>query len=161
MSMIRSRVPLRTAALALVLAAGFALHTGAAIAPTTRPVAAVEIASANASPGSAMEQRAPRRGVRRAVRREARDARRARRAEGDVNGLAVASFVTATAGFLLLGFLGSAVAVVLGVVALSRIRRYGERGRGLAIAGIILGAIGFLVGVLLLAVVVGQWIAFR
>jgi hypothetical protein len=52
------------------------------------------------------------------------------------NGLAVASFVCGLAFFC--GITAPA-AVVLGHVALSQIKRTGESGRGLAIAGLVLG----------------------
>ena len=40
--------------------------------------------------------------------------------------------------------LGSLAGVVLGVIALSQIKRSRQQGRGLAIAGIVLGALGLL-----------------
>lgn len=61
------------------------------------------------------------------------------------NSMAVASFVC--------GFLCSLLAVVFGHIALSQISRSGESGRGLAIAGLVLGYIG--VGVVVLAVLAG------
>ena len=59
------------------------------------------------------------------------------------NGLAVASLI---AGFLWMGWLGSALAVVFGHVALGQINRSGgrESGSGLAIAGLVLGYFGML-----------------
>ena len=50
-------------------------------------------------------------------------------------------------------WVGSILALVFGYVALSQIRRTGQDGRGLAIAGIVLGYIG--VAVLAIAIVVG------
>lgn len=63
------------------------------------------------------------------------------------NGLAVASLVL---GILWLYWLGSVLAVIFGHVALNQISRSGEmqQGRGLAIAGLVLGWVG--VGILLL-----------
>jgi hypothetical protein len=62
------------------------------------------------------------------------------------NGLAVASLVL---GIIWLYWLGSILAVIFGHVALSQIARSGQNGRGLAIAGLVLGWIG--VGVLVIA----------
>ncbi|MDQ1602221.1 MAG: hypothetical protein QOE01_66 [Actinomycetota bacterium] len=66
------------------------------------------------------------------------------------NGLAVASLVL---GILWLFWLGSLLAVIFGHIALSQIRRRGEGGRGMAIAGLVLGYIG--VAFFLLFFVVG------
>jgi hypothetical protein len=67
------------------------------------------------------------------------------------NGLAVASLVL---GILWLCWLGSVLAVIFGHVALAQIKKTGAAGRGLAIAGLVLGYAGvgsaLLVGVLTL-----------
>jgi len=55
------------------------------------------------------------------------------------DGLAITSFIL---GVLWLSWLGSIVAVILGHIALRNIRRTHASGRGLAIAGLILGYIG-------------------
>ena len=55
------------------------------------------------------------------------------------NGMAIASLVL---GVLWLYWLGSVLALVFGYVARSQIRRTGQQGAGLALAGIILGWIG-------------------
>lgn len=57
---------------------------------------------------------------------------------------------------LVLAFFVSLGAVICGHIALSQIKRTGENGRGLAIAGLILGYLG-LVGGLILAIV---WVSF-
>jgi hypothetical protein len=54
------------------------------------------------------------------------------------NGLAIASLITSAAGLLICG-LACPVGAILGHVALRRIRETGEEGRGLALAGIIIG----------------------
>lgn len=59
-----------------------------------------------------------------------------------LNTLAVISFVSA--------FFVSLVAVVLGHLALGRIKRTGERGRGLAIAGLVLGYAGCIIGAVMI-----------
>lgn len=53
-----------------------------------------------------------------------------------VSGLAVAAFVLGVLCFL------PAVGLVLGLVALARIRRRGERGKGFAVAGCVLSSVG-------------------
>lgn len=55
------------------------------------------------------------------------------------NGLAVASLVL---GIIWLCGLGSILAVIFGHVALGQIKRSGEQGAGLAIAGLVLGWVG-------------------
>jgi Domain of unknown function (DUF4190) len=55
------------------------------------------------------------------------------------DGLAITSFIL---GLLWLSWLGSIAAVILGHIALRNIRRTHASGRGLAIAGLVLGYIG-------------------
>jgi hypothetical protein len=62
------------------------------------------------------------------------------------NGLAIGSLIASLVGFLC--GLGSIVGIILGIVALNQIKARGEGGRGLAIAGIVIGAISLLVGIL-------------
>jgi hypothetical protein len=71
-----------------------------------------------------------------------------------MNGLAVASLIC---GLLWLGWIGSALAIAFGHVALGQIQRAGGRegGRGIAIAGLVLGYFGALTFVLALLVSVG------
>jgi hypothetical protein len=59
-------------------------------------------------------------------------------------GMAIASFVTSTVGLLFLGGLPGPVGLGLGIAALRRIRTSGKAGRGWAIAGIAIGAVGIL-----------------
>ena len=59
-------------------------------------------------------------------------------------GMAIASFVTSTAGLLFLGGLPGPVGLGLGIAALRRIKVSGKAGRGWAIAGIAIGAVGIL-----------------
>ena len=76
----------------------------------------------------------------------------------ETNGLAIGSLVTSVAGGLLgiplsfvcfVGILIPIVGAVLGVVALSQIKRTNQQGRGLAIAGIVVGATAAVLLVLL------------
>lgn len=59
--------------------------------------------------------------------------------------MAIASLVCSVFG-LLCG-IGSLVGVVLGFVALGQIKTTGQQGRGLAIAGIAVGGVFFVIGV--------------
>jgi len=61
------------------------------------------------------------------------------------NGLAIASMVL---GILWVYWIGSIIAVVLGHIALAQMRRNHDQGRGMAIAGLVLGYIG--IGTLLI-----------
>jgi hypothetical protein len=55
------------------------------------------------------------------------------------NGLAITSMIL---GIIWVYWLGSILAVIFGHIALSQIKRFGQRGRGMAIAGLILGYLG-------------------
>lgn len=63
------------------------------------------------------------------------------------NGMAIASFVCA--------FLCSLLAVIFGHIALSQIGKTGQGGRGLAIAGLVLGYIGVGIGIFVWLALVG------
>lgn len=60
-------------------------------------------------------------------------------------GLATASLATSVGGLLVLGGLPGPVGVGLGIAALRRIRRRGTRGRGMAVAGVVVGVVSTLV----------------
>jgi len=68
------------------------------------------------------------------------------------NALAIASLVTSLAGFFTCG-IGNILGLIFGVVGLVQIRRSGEGGRGLAVAGVVISALTF-VG-LLMALIIG------
>jgi hypothetical protein len=55
------------------------------------------------------------------------------------NGMAIASLVTSIATVILCGGLLSFVGAILGHVALGQIKRSGQNGRGLAVAGVAIG----------------------
>lgn len=65
------------------------------------------------------------------------------------NGLAIASMVL---GILWLWWIGSILGVIFGHIALHQIRMSGEGGRGMAIAGLVIGYLGLLTGVLLVII---------
>jgi hypothetical protein len=69
-------------------------------------------------------------------------------APASISGMAIAAFVLGLLGFAVVSAI---LGIVLGCVALRQIRRTGQRGKGLAIAGIVLG--GVWLAVLALAVV--------
>lgn len=72
------------------------------------------------------------------------------------DGLAVASLVTSVGGLVLLAGATGPIGIGLGIGALARVRRTGAQGRGMAIAGIVVGA----VGTALLAFIVFLTVAF-
>jgi hypothetical protein len=80
----------------------------------------------------------------------------------ETNGLAIASLITSIVGgllgiplsFAMIGILFPIIGAVLGVAALSQIKRTGQQGRGLAIAGIAVGATAAVLLVLLVILVV-------
>jgi hypothetical protein len=68
------------------------------------------------------------------------------------NGMAIASFVTSLAGTFVLCGVSGIVGIILGVIALRRSKELQGTGRGMAIAGIVIGAVQ-LVLVVALAIV--------
>lgn len=59
------------------------------------------------------------------------------------NGLAVASMILSIVGFIwILPLIGSVAGAIMGHIALGQIRRTGESGRGMALAGVIVGWAG-------------------
>lgn len=67
------------------------------------------------------------------------------------NTLAIVSLVSA--------FFISLVAVITGHIALNQIKQTGEGGRGLALAGVILGYIGIVFGIIYAVVMIGAMAA--
>ncbi|OBB76038.1 MULTISPECIES: DUF4190 domain-containing protein [Mycobacterium] len=61
------------------------------------------------------------------------------------NGLAIGSLVASAIGVLC--GVGSLIGIVLGIVALNQVKNSGEGGRGLAIAGIAVGAATLLLNI--------------
>jgi hypothetical protein len=70
------------------------------------------------------------------------------------NGLAIASLACGLAQFMF-GPLATIPAIVFGHVARGQIKRTGEQGAGLALAGLILGWAAVILGIVLIIVVVG------
>lgn len=82
-----------------------------------------------------------------------------------MNGLALAGFIVSLVGLVLfffgwIGALIGLVGLILSIIGRRQIAARGERGRGLATAGIIIGAVAVVLGivytVVLLAVIVPQ-----
>jgi Domain of unknown function (DUF4190) len=63
------------------------------------------------------------------------------------NPLAIASLISS--------FFISLVGIILGHIALSQIKRTGEGGRGLAIAGLVIGYIGLVAGIFIFISIMG------
>jgi Domain of unknown function (DUF4190) len=61
------------------------------------------------------------------------------------NGMAIASLVCSLLGWLCV--IGPPLGLIFGFVALSQIKQTGQRGRGMAIAGIVIGAIAIVLGI--------------
>ncbi len=64
------------------------------------------------------------------------------------NTLAIVSLVSAIVGFVLIPFIASIVAVITGHMSLNQLKQSGEQGRGLALAGTIIGWVGIGLSVL-------------
>jgi hypothetical protein len=63
-------------------------------------------------------------------------------APAKTNTLAIVSLVSSLVGLLIIPLIGSVVGVITGHMSLGQIRNTGEQGRGLALAGTILGYVG-------------------
>lgn len=74
------------------------------------------------------------------------------------DGLAIAAFVVSLVGLLIFGLPCGIISLCLGIPALRRIKLLGEKGRGLAIAGIAVG--GFDIGAVLLATILRMAVLF-
>ncbi len=73
-------------------------------------------------------------------------------------GSLVASVLAIPLGFFIVGPLFAIVGVVLGIIALNQIKQSGENGRGLALAGIIVG--GVILALTVISFIVGfAWYA--
>lgn len=71
------------------------------------------------------------------------------------NVLSIISMISSIAGFIwILPFLGSVAGVIMGHISLGQIKRTGEKGRGMALAGIIVGYVGLAFLLVIAAVIV-------
>jgi Domain of unknown function (DUF4190) len=76
-----------------------------------------------------------------------------RTAATTTSGTAVASLVFSILSWLLCPFMGALIAIVLGLLAKSEIRRTGQAGAGMATAGVVIGVVHVVVYGLVLVVV--------
>ncbi len=73
------------------------------------------------------------------------------------NGMAVGALVTSLAGVIFTAGMGSFVGAILGHIALGQIKRTGEQGRGMALAGVIIGWVSaalWIIGVIVFIIAV-------
>ena len=85
---------------------------------------------------------------------------RAAASAGRTNGKAIASLILGIVGVTGIPFVASVIAIILGYMARREIAETGEDGRGLAIAGIILGWVGvvlILIGALVAGLFFATW----
>ena len=61
---------------------------------------------------------------------------------GKTSTLAIVALISAIVGFVLIPVIPSVVAVITGHIALGQVKKTGEQGRGLALAGTIVGWVG-------------------
>jgi hypothetical protein len=71
----------------------------------------------------------------------------------NTNGMAIAALICGVLGFSTCG-VTSILAVIFGHISLSQIRRNDEDGRGLGIAGLVLGYVAVAIGLLILVIVI-------
>lgn len=69
-------------------------------------------------------------------------------APAKTNTLAIVSLIASISAFVILPFIGSVVGVITGHMSLSQLKTNGEQGRGLALAGTIVGWVGLGLAVL-------------
>ena len=68
------------------------------------------------------------------------------------------SLIASLAALVIVPFIGSLVGVITGHMALGQIKRSGEEGRGLALAGTIVGWVGLglaIIGIIFFIVIIG------
>jgi hypothetical protein len=79
------------------------------------------------------------------------------------NTLALISLVAGISSFVILPLIGAVIAIVTGHIARGQIKRTGESGSGMALAGLILGYVHlvlFALGVLILIIAVAVGLGF-
>lgn len=74
------------------------------------------------------------------------------------NGLAVAALVCGIVGFVIFGIILGALALIFGLVALNQINKSGgaQKGRGMAIAGVVLGPLDLIAAIIVTSIVFGN-----
>jgi Domain of unknown function (DUF4190) len=74
------------------------------------------------------------------------------------NVLAIVSLIASIAGIVIAWGIGSIVGIICGHISLSQIKKTGEEGRGMAVAGLIVGYIGLalaILSVIIIAIIFG------
>lgn len=69
--------------------------------------------------------------------------------EPKLNVLSIVALVSGIAGLTVLPFVASIVAIITGHMSRAEMRRTGEKGEGFSLAGLIMGYVGIVYGVLL------------
>jgi hypothetical protein len=64
------------------------------------------------------------------------------------NTMAIVSLILSIAGLVIVPFIGSLVGAILGHVSLGQLKTSGEQGRGLAVAGVIIGWVGLALAII-------------
>lgn len=75
------------------------------------------------------------------------------------NALAITSLVSSIAAFVIVPLIGSIVGVITGHISLKQLRTSGEAGRGMALAGTIVGWVGIGLSVITIVLIV-LWFIF-
>jgi hypothetical protein len=76
------------------------------------------------------------------------------------NTLAIISLIASIAGIVILWGIGSIAGVICGHISLSQIKKTGEQGRGMAIAGLIVGYAGIVLAIIgvIVAIALSAWL---
>jgi Domain of unknown function (DUF4190) len=76
------------------------------------------------------------------------------------NTLAIISLVASIAGIVILWGIGSIAGVICGHISLSQIKKTGEQGHGMAVAGLIVGYIGIGLAIIgtIIAIALSAWL---
>lgn len=70
------------------------------------------------------------------------------------NTLAIVSLVASIAGLVILWGIGSIAGVICGHISLGQIKKTGEQGRGMAVAGLIVGYVGIALAIIGVIIVI-------
>ena len=74
--------------------------------------------------------------------------------------LAIISLIASIVGIVILWGIGSIAGVICGHISLSQIKKTGEQGRGMAIAGLIVGYVGIVLAIIgvIVAIALSAWL---
>lgn len=78
-------------------------------------------------------------------------------AQPKTNTLAIVSLISSIAGLIIVPFIGSLVGVITGHLSLSQLKSSAESGRGMALAGTIVGWVGLALTIIGIIVLVAAW----